>query len=919
MNPENEEQKPVPQTLCGALQKEANCKCLVLSVLIYGCLAAVTWCRCANVTKIVFNFTTFPIKSTKHVSPCEDGYIYIPVAFMGMLYLVYLVECYHSPIRIDLLHAESQSGVLARLTQLRLAQPTIWWKAISYHYVRRKRQVMRYRNGDNFTTTQVYYERVNSHAATSFYFYDYCGSKDISKELLLDPKIPITKITLSKGFAFSNVRSATEFEEARSRFFAEQFRDDYMEMREGLDLGVNFSPVTLVSVLGNPWFTRSYVYWCLSALLLSWPLRIIIECNTQYVNYQVTKLFGVNYDTPTNIQIHTSASQLSAPGSYMLAPSYSEALLMEPAAPPPQAATAAAAAATAATVEQQQAAATASNQVPSDMVPSYSEALLYQPVVDIAKTIAATGCECPCHSLGAATSTVSCASNESLQIPTSSRDESSDLPGDSRAGSSSQQQQSAESNARICNDCLGARPQRTATTDHKRRRIGRDYSEPDLRRSAELLLLAELVNNATRCSGRSLENIVENVAEESSLEASGSDGPAIVPINPPGESTGAIPKQRPRLQANPLANERPLPSSASSSAYLCLRSILKQNRRKFNRETLEELQSLTRSAADDDNGNDDDEDSCDCTGCRSDASAIERPDSLMINNIQRLPSCQFSVRRENSRTLIFASPIQVVCPTDPFGGRNLVQSDQPPNYEEALNLPVLSNARRSLGAAESAEQQSSSSSSSSSSSVPISVVVTSSGPRYTSVSVASTSSQSTGPKAPSANRSWNQSRATNTEQGPIIVKDDTRVAVIRSTSTQRSAVRNAETTAISLPTSIDGLTMPPDSRASSSTITTASQTNGGNVEVATAATSTSKGAAAGAPSSTSHGPSDPTKGKTKTRLTRSLTERRPSGNSTHDQSRRRNPALRNSFTERIDTGTRVPGIKRMNINIETSL
>lgn len=48
--------------------------------------------------------------------------------------------------------------------------------------------------------------------------------KDISKELILDPKVPITKINLSKGFAFSNMRSATEFEEARTRFFAEQVR-----------------------------------------------------------------------------------------------------------------------------------------------------------------------------------------------------------------------------------------------------------------------------------------------------------------------------------------------------------------------------------------------------------------------------------------------------------------------------------------------------------------------------------------------------------------------------------------------------------------------------------------------------------------------------------------------------------------------
>lgn len=63
-----------------------------------------------------------------------------------------------------------------------------------------------------------------------------------------------------------------------------------MEMREGLDLGYNPNPTTLVAVLGNPWFTNRYVYWCLSALLLSWPLRVIIEYKTQYADYQVSLL-----------------------------------------------------------------------------------------------------------------------------------------------------------------------------------------------------------------------------------------------------------------------------------------------------------------------------------------------------------------------------------------------------------------------------------------------------------------------------------------------------------------------------------------------------------------------------------------------------------------------------------------------------
>lgn len=85
---------------------------------------------------------------------------------------------------------------------------------------------------------------------------------------------------------------------------------------------------------------------------------------------QITKLFGVNYDTPTSGEpIHASMSQLSQPGSYMLAPSYSEALLMEPATPRNDGS------------EQRQEVwqtRAETTDVATDMVPSYSEALLYE-------------------------------------------------------------------------------------------------------------------------------------------------------------------------------------------------------------------------------------------------------------------------------------------------------------------------------------------------------------------------------------------------------------------------------------------------------------------------------------------------------------------------------------------------------------
>ncbi|XP_070152305.1 uncharacterized protein [Polyergus mexicanus] len=789
MNRENEEQRPVPQTLYGALQKEPNCKCLVLTVLIYGCLAAVTWCRCANVTKIMVNYTKFPIKSTKHISsPCDDGYIYIPVAFMGMLYLVYLVECYHSPIRIDLLHAESQDSVLSKLAQLKMAQPRIWWKAVSYHYVRRKRQITRYRNGDNYTTTQVYYERVNTHSATSHYYYDYCGVRDISKELILEPKIPITKIMLTKGFAFSNIRSATEFEEARSRFFAEQeLSDDYMEMREGLDLGYNVNTM-LVAVLGNPWFTNRYIYWCLSALLLSWPLRVIIEYKTQYADYQVTKLFGVNYDTPTSGEpIHASMSQLSQPGSYMLAPSYSEALLMDPATPhndEPERS------------QENRQAQQRETDIATDMVPSYSEALLYERAeqhdhrnVIVTSTIAGSvpgdathssrnpndpsrqmlspmpcecHCPCPCHenandyelrdersyveitansehlSSGAPPTNVNVVNdtfeNEIATLRTTadgrlhppgnvmprSMDNFQAEASPSRCGSCGRMSTSTQTiNTDILprviakNKSIGSSQTFTSSADfisgvtYEREHVGiipRDISEPNLRSRTEL---ADALPNG---NVRSLENILENEEEPTGSSRGGFVN--LTERNPPNErlhaperhrrfppslahhrslsldeasvsprnasSNGAIPKIEPRsrIMVNPMSNEAcwKLPDSRT---YFCLKSILKQNRRSYTLVTADEFQNL----ADQEIINR----GIECVD--SSFGRTEKGDRSRsrerLNPRRRMPSFEefmprdkmypvYDQKRENTRTLIFASPIQEVFPGDPFGGKNIV-------------------------------------------------------------------------------------------------------------------------------------------------------------------------------------------------------------------------------------------------------
>lgn len=201
-------------------------------------------------------------------------------------------------------------------------------------------QVTRYRNGDAFTTTQVYYERVNSHTSSSAFNFSQCGSKDISKSLSSLESYPATKIKFTKGFSFATVEAENEFEDQRAQFFQDhELRDDYMETREGLDLlNVSFKDymIAFADPHNLPWYVSHVVFWIASCLLISWPLRVLIEYKTAYVHYHVHKLFGCNYVDPyctgTMSRVSTMGSselEMNIRNNYSMVPSYSEALLMD--------------------------------------------------------------------------------------------------------------------------------------------------------------------------------------------------------------------------------------------------------------------------------------------------------------------------------------------------------------------------------------------------------------------------------------------------------------------------------------------------------------------------------------------------------------------------------------------------------------
>lgn len=360
---------------------------------------------------------------------------------------------------------------------------------------------------------------------------------------------------------------------------------------------------------------------------------------------QITKLFGVNYDTPMTSQIHASSSQISAPGSYMLAPSYSEALLMEPVI---------------SRTEERSERENLIEAFESDMVPSYSEALLYERAqhnslqtdnnTQYHQIQSSEPCECPCHvgelerteeldQEASTHKTENNSRNETIELEnTQTRSEIIHFT-ESEASAASYQNRNRLSDCnfstqlKICSECLrssASDPNKlnrnmseigcsrflnqlrrrnsrenslellNAACENTTRNFVRDISEPDLRTNSEL---ADPSLKFLWTNGRSLENILENEESDVLKKRARSERAEALILEDQVESIsvtreemiakGAIPKKfgsKSRVTVNPISEV--VKRIPTSKTYFCLKSILKNKQRRYTLVTPEEFQAL---------------------------------------------------------------------------------------------------------------------------------------------------------------------------------------------------------------------------------------------------------------------------------------------------------------------------------------
>ncbi|XP_075589980.1 transmembrane protein 151B isoform X2 [Dermatophagoides farinae] len=360
-------------------------RCLCLTLLIYGIMLLIFYMQLDNwrQTLIKLNIINGPLSSSSLSKSNKCKTRPYSVQHFGRKCMVhnedndnnnnddnnaYTVECYHCSTRFVLVNGKRIQYVMDHIDQMRQAKPIVWWKAASYHYVRYYNQsacqmVNTTTAAASSSTTEIRSNHITQrrlgrkridtrYSNARFQYEDRFNVEDISDRLIDIDRAPITRIRFFKGFVFIDEQSAQEFDRQRTNFFHRNFKlDEYLEIREGIDLdGIDFydSIITLSTdddkgLYNWHWYCRPSMFWIFSAILLSWPFRIILEYNTAYVNYRVVKLFGLlnNNQQQTIMDIHQSSQQQQSScnhrsqsidnnislSNYLIAPSYSEAIL----------------------------------------------------------------------------------------------------------------------------------------------------------------------------------------------------------------------------------------------------------------------------------------------------------------------------------------------------------------------------------------------------------------------------------------------------------------------------------------------------------------------------------------------------------------------------------------------------------------
>jgi len=214
------------------------------------------------------------------ISLFEDrcsGMYFIPMIATIVIYIVYLVECFvtgsrhYSHVIKDFDYARNY---VERMLQ---SPPRLYCNWENYHYETRTRLVTRTdSNGNSYTTTETYQEKVVTSTGTTPYRISFW--RDFSGEIPTLPNVRALKLSCKKLYRYADKQSKKNQRAQKARILSDNKRDTYISGTTVFTID-GYRPYILLlrDKTSRPCFLHLAWYIIFTIVTLNYPYRLYIE------------------------------------------------------------------------------------------------------------------------------------------------------------------------------------------------------------------------------------------------------------------------------------------------------------------------------------------------------------------------------------------------------------------------------------------------------------------------------------------------------------------------------------------------------------------------------------------------------------------------------------------------------------------
>jgi len=206
-----------------------------------------------------------------------SGFYYIPIIAGSALYITYLIEAFVTGSRHYTHVIKDFQYAKYYVEKMLQSPPRLYCQWENYHYETRTRLVTRTdSNGNSYTTTETYQEKVVTSTGTTPYHISFW--RDFSGQIPSLPVVKALKLSCKKLFRYADKQSKINQQAQKAQILAMNKRDTYISGTTVFTID-GFKPYIMLlrDKSSKPCFLHLGWYILFTLVTLNYPYRLYIE------------------------------------------------------------------------------------------------------------------------------------------------------------------------------------------------------------------------------------------------------------------------------------------------------------------------------------------------------------------------------------------------------------------------------------------------------------------------------------------------------------------------------------------------------------------------------------------------------------------------------------------------------------------